>query len=44
VPVLARQHNERRAAYATLGFDLPRPSRSRPGPPRARDTPRNGIA
>ncbi|MEW6475240.1 MAG: DEAD/DEAH box helicase family protein [Actinomycetota bacterium] len=24
VPVLARQHDERRAAYATLGFDVPR--------------------
>jgi superfamily II DNA or RNA helicase len=25
VPVLARQHNERRTAYASLGFDLPKP-------------------
>jgi hypothetical protein len=27
VPVLARMHNERRRAYATLGFTLPRPPR-----------------
>jgi hypothetical protein len=25
--VLARMHNERRRAYATLGFTLPRPPR-----------------
>jgi superfamily II DNA or RNA helicase len=45
VPVLARQHNERRAAYATLGFDLPSTGRRRPGPPRtAKNTPTNGDA
>ena len=45
VPVLARQHTERRAAYATLGFDLPPAGRRRPGPPRtAKDTPSNGDA
>jgi superfamily II DNA or RNA helicase len=27
VPVLARQHDERRAAYASLGFDVPRVGR-----------------
>ena len=27
VPVLARMHNERRAAYASLGFDVPKRSR-----------------
>jgi superfamily II DNA or RNA helicase len=27
VPVLARMHNERRTAYATLGFDVPKPAR-----------------
>ena len=34
VPVLARQHDERRTAYATLGFNIPRarPHRARPGP------------
>lgn len=43
VPVLARQHNERRTAYASLGFSLPKPPRrvSRPQtdapPPRDRD-------
>jgi superfamily II DNA or RNA helicase len=39
VPVLARMHDERRKAYATLGFDLPKPQRrpppSRPVPSRA---------
>ena len=32
IPVLARMHDERRTAYATLGFDLPKPKRppSRP--------------
>jgi hypothetical protein len=30
VPVLARMHNERRRAYATLGFTLPRPPRPTP--------------
>ena len=45
VPVLARQHNERRAAYATLGFDLPRTGRGRPGPPRtAKNIPTDGDA
>ena len=45
VPVLARMHNERRAAYATLGFDLPRAGRRRPGPPRtAKNTPTDGDA
>lgn len=37
VPVLARQHNERRTAYAALGFDVPRlpPGVTRrPGPTR----------
>ena len=36
VPLLARQHDERRAAYATLGFDIPR---SRPRRTRTRGTP-----
>jgi superfamily II DNA or RNA helicase len=37
VPILARMHNDRRAAYASLGFDVPgqgrqrRSSRSRSG-------------
>jgi superfamily II DNA or RNA helicase len=45
VPVLARQHHERRAAYATLGFDLPSAGRRRPGTPRtAKNTPSNGDA
>ena len=45
VPVLARQHNERRAAYANLGFDLPSTGRRRPGRPRtAKNTPTNGDA
>ena len=37
VPVLARMHNERRRAYATLGFTLPRPPRPshRHGPTRS---------
>jgi superfamily II DNA or RNA helicase len=46
VPVLARQHTERRAAYAALGFDVPgrAPHRSvtgrtRPGMPSERDRP-----
>jgi superfamily II DNA or RNA helicase len=44
VPVLARQHNERRSAYVTLGFDLPSTGRRRSGTPRAlHDTPTNGI-
>lgn len=41
VPVLARMHDERRTAYATLGFDLPqrprrfpRPSHRATSPPR----------
>ena len=32
VPVLARMHDERRTAYATLGFDLPKPQRPAPRP------------
>ncbi len=45
VPVLARQHNERRAAYATLGFDLPRTGRRRPGqPPAPKAKPTNRAA
>jgi superfamily II DNA or RNA helicase len=32
VPVLARMHDERRTAYATLGFDLPKPQRRTPRP------------
>jgi superfamily II DNA or RNA helicase len=44
VPVLARQHNERRAAYATLAFNLPRAGRRRAGPSRtAKDTPTTGA-
>jgi superfamily II DNA or RNA helicase len=46
VPVLARQHDERRAAYATLGFDVPRTpprrartGRTRPGTTSAADKP-----
>lgn len=43
VPVLARQHNERRSAYATLGFDLPSSERGRVGPLRVpADTPTKG--
>lgn len=45
VPVLARQHDQRRAAYATLGFDVPRnpphraaTSRTRPGTLREADS------
>ncbi len=36
IPVLARMHDERRTAYATLGFQLPKPKRqpSRPAPSR----------
>jgi len=30
VPVLARMHDERRTAYATLGFDLPKANRRTP--------------
>lgn len=33
VPVLARMHDERRTAYAQLGFDLPRPAPKRLGAP-----------
>jgi len=36
VPVLARQHDERRAAYATLGFDVPRLRPRRTGRGRTR--------
>jgi superfamily II DNA or RNA helicase len=39
VPVLARMHNERRRAYLSLGFDLPRqPHRRRQLPPSATET------
>jgi len=34
VPVLARMHDERRTAYATLGFQLPKPQRGARRPPR----------
>jgi superfamily II DNA or RNA helicase len=34
VPVLARMHNERRTAYASLGFSLPPSPRATPGLPR----------
>lgn len=33
-PVLARMHDERRLAYAALGFDLPKPVRRYPPPSR----------
>lgn len=39
IPVLARMHDERRTAYATLGFDLPSPSGHLPGPPAHADPP-----
>ncbi|MGH9010477.1 MAG: TOTE conflict system archaeo-eukaryotic primase domain-containing protein [Acidimicrobiia bacterium] len=43
VPVLARQHHERCAAYATLGFDVPRTGTRRTRTPRTRpDTPTPG--
>jgi superfamily II DNA or RNA helicase len=32
VPVLARMHDERRTAYASLGFELPKPQRRAPRP------------
>jgi len=32
VPVLARMHHERRVAYASLGFDVPKRSRRTPAP------------
>ncbi len=32
VPVLARMHDERRRAYASLGFDIPKSGRARPQP------------
>jgi superfamily II DNA or RNA helicase len=40
VPVLARMHHERRRAYTTLGFHLPKPSR-RPRPPTPPTSPRS---
>jgi len=44
VPVLARMHDERRTAYASLGFEIPKPQRRAPRPrPELRTTEPTGA-